>query len=190
VKSVKFCKSSSKEAECPTDLLPEFAFIGRSNVGKSSLINSLTNCSNLAKVSTKPGKTLLINHFLINDNRYLVDLPGYGFADVGKKQQEKLITLIDDYIRNRKTLACLLVLIDFRHSPQEIDLRFIDYLIENTINYRVVFTKIDKLTAKQYQVNEKIFQSNPKFNIANSFFISNTEKKGIKELSEWLEKYE
>ncbi|MHB9142968.1 MAG: ribosome biogenesis GTP-binding protein YihA/YsxC, partial [Paludibacter sp.] len=126
--------------------LPEYAFIGRSNVGKSSLINMLCNRKDLAMTSSKPGKTLLINHFLINNNWHLVDLPGYGYATTGKKMREQLQEIIENYILNREQLTCLFVLVDSRHEPQKIDLEFMEWLGENGVPFALVFTKLDKLS--------------------------------------------
>lgn len=132
-------------SKCPPADKPEYAFIGRSNVGKSSLINMLANQKNLAKVSTLPGKTQLINHFIINESWYLVDLPGYGYAKISTSVKEKFQKLISDYVLNRENLYCLFVLIDVRHSPQKIDIEFISLLGENNIPFSIVFTKADKL---------------------------------------------
>jgi GTP-binding protein len=131
---------------CPQTTLPEYAFIGRSNVGKSSLINMLTERKNLAKTSSMPGKTMLINHFLVNEKWHLVDLPGYGYAQRGKKEQEKLWNLISHYVLDREQLTCLFVLIDIRHEPQQKDLDFLDFCGENGVPIAIVFTKADKLT--------------------------------------------
>lgn len=137
--------SNTRLSKCPPPDRPEFAFIGRSNVGKSSLINMLTNQKNLAKTSQKPGKTQHINHFLINESWYLVDLPGYGYARVSKSMQKKLSQYIVSYINQRENLYCLFVLIDARHSPLPIDMEFISWLGESHIPFALVFTKADKL---------------------------------------------
>ncbi|MFV0377628.1 MAG: ribosome biogenesis GTP-binding protein YihA/YsxC [Mangrovibacterium sp.] len=137
--------SNSSVAKCPAPDKPEFAFIGRSNVGKSSLINMLTNNKNLAKTSARPGKTQLLNHFLINDNWYLVDLPGYGYAKVSKSQRNKFHSYIVDYIIKRENLYCLFVLVDCRHEPQTIDMEFMEWLGEKQIPFTIIFTKCDKL---------------------------------------------
>ncbi len=146
IKKSEFVISNSRADKCPQDGRPEFAFIGRSNVGKSSLINMLTGRKNLAMTSATPGKTLLINHFLINDAWYLVDLPGYGYAKRGKGAVDKLQSLISHYILDRETLTNLFLLIDVRHEPQKIDLEFIEWLGENGIPFSIVFTKADKLS--------------------------------------------
>ena len=145
IKTTEFVKSSGKWQECPEPNLPEYAFIGRSNVGKSSLINAMMNHKDLAKTSQTPGKTQLINHFLINENWYLTDLPGYGYAKVSKSLRKDFEKLITNYILNRKNLVNLFVLVDSRHAPQKIDLEFIEWCGENEIPFSIVFTKADKL---------------------------------------------
>lgn len=147
IKSADFVISNTDPAKCPEGNLPEYAFIGRSNVGKSSLINMLTRKKGLAKTSQTPGKTLLINHFLINKEWYLVDLPGYGYARRGKEQREQLRNIIWSYIARREQMTCLFVLIDCRHDPQQIDLDFITKLGEYGVPFALVFTKLDKLGA-------------------------------------------
>ena len=147
IKSAEFVISNTDFKKCPESQLPEYAFIGRSNVGKSSLINMLTNKNGLAMTSSKPGKTLLINHFLINNNWHLVDLPGYGFATTGKKMREQLQSIIESYILYREQLTCLFLLIDSRHAPQKIDVEFMTWLGENGIPFAIVFTKLDKMSA-------------------------------------------
>jgi GTP-binding protein len=145
IKSAQFVISNSKVEHCPKELLPEYAFIGRSNVGKSSLINSLTQRKGLAKTSGRPGKTQLINHFKINDNWFLVDLPGYGYARVSKKEKKIFQKYITDYFLKRRQLVSAFILIDIRHEPQKIDLEFMQWLGENGIPFAIVFTKADKL---------------------------------------------
>lgn len=145
VKSAEFICSNTDVKKCPEPNKPEYAFIGRSNVGKSSLLNKLTNRKGLAKTSGRPGKTQLINHFMINDAWYLTDLPGYGYAKVSKTSREKFQKIIEDYILERPNLLNLFVLIDARHEPQKIDLEFMEWLGENGIAFSMVFTKIDKL---------------------------------------------
>ena len=146
IKSAEFVISNSDVRKCPQDRKPEYAFIGRSNVGKSSLINMLTGRRKLAMTSATPGKTLLINHFIINDEWYLVDLPGYGYAKRSKSQNEKLQEIISSYILDREQMTLLFVLIDCRHEPQKIDLEFITWLGENGVPFSIIFTKADKLT--------------------------------------------
>ena len=153
IKSAEFTISSSRANMCPKSDIPEYAFIGRSNVGKSSLINMLTKKPKLAMTSSTPGKTLLINHFLINKEWYLVDLPGYGFALRGKKMMEKIKNLIEYYVLEREQLTCLFVLIDSRHEPQKIDLEFIEWLGENGVPFAIIFTKADKQTVGKTRQN-------------------------------------
>ncbi len=146
VKSASFVISNAKVSDCPKSSLPEFAFIGRSNVGKSSLINMLTGRKQLAKTSGKPGKTQLINHFLINKNWYLVDLPGYGYARVSKKTKKEFQSYITSYFLERKQLVNAFVLIDIRHEPQAIDLAFMEWMGTQQIPFSIIFTKADKLS--------------------------------------------
>lgn len=153
IKTARFLMSNTDVRKCPPADRPEYAFIGRSNVGKSSLINMLVNNNKLAKTSQRPGKTQHINHYLINENWYLVDLPGYGYAKVSKATQTKLQTYIVDYIKKRENLYCLLVLIDSRHEPQLIDLEFITWLGENKVPFALVFTKGDKLGKNKLATN-------------------------------------
>ncbi len=154
----EFLVSNSDYKKCPTLNKPEYAFIGRSNVGKSSLINMLTNNQKLAKTSGKPGKTQLINHFKINDDWYLVDLPGYGWAKVSKESREKWDLMIRNYILHRENLFCLFVLIDSRLEPQKVDLEFINWLGENGIPIALVFTKTDKQSKTKTQQNIELFK--------------------------------
>lgn len=151
IKQAEFVISNSEVAKCPKEFLPEYAFIGRSNVGKSSLINMLTGNSKLAKTSSRPGKTQLINHFKINQNWFLVDLPGYGYAKVSKKAKEKFQQFITDYFEQREQLVSTFVLVDIRHEPQKIDLEFFAYLGENGIPFAIVFTKADKLSRSRIE---------------------------------------
>ena len=148
IKSADFVVSNSQVEQCPKEPLPEYAFIGRSNVGKSSLINMLTQRKHLAKTSGRPGKTQLINHFRINGNWFLVDLPGYGYARVSKKAKKTFQKYITDYFRMRRQLVSAFVLVDIRHEPQKIDLEFIEWLGENMIPFSIIFTKADKLKPK------------------------------------------
>ncbi len=153
IKDAKFVISNTDYKQCPADGKPEYAFIGRSNVGKSSLINMITNHKGLAMTSSTPGKTQLINHFIINDEWYLVDLPGYGYAQRGKEGREAIRIIIEDYIQNRGDLTNLFVLLDSRHEPQLIDLEFMEWLGENDIPFAIVFTKIDKLSKSKAKEN-------------------------------------
>lgn len=145
IKSAEFIMSNADVAKCPKGRLPEYAFIGRSNVGKSSLINMLTNRKSLAKTSGKPGKTQLINHFLINKNWHLVDLPGYGYAKVSKSSKKVFQKFITQYFSMREQLVSAFILVDIRHEPQTIDLEFMQWLGENNIPFSIIFTKADKL---------------------------------------------
>tara|TARA_B100002052_G_C15601580_1_gene471202 strand:- start:53 stop:658 length:606 start_codon:yes stop_codon:yes gene_type:complete len=153
IRSAEFVVSNSDVSKCPEYSFPEYAFIGRSNVGKSSLINCLCNKKNLAKTSSKPGKTKLVNHFLINKNWFIVDLPGYGYAYTSKKNKSKLQKLISEYFKNRKQLINAYLLIDIRHEVQKIDLIFIEWLIKNYVSFSIVFTKSDKLIRNNIEKN-------------------------------------
>lgn len=153
IKSAEFIISNTKPENCPKPDMPEYAFIGRSNVGKSSLINMLTGFNTLAKISGKPGKTQLINHFLINKSWYLVDLPGYGFAKASKSERQKWEEFIQKYLKNRTNLVNTFVLIDARLEPQKIDLEFMSWCGEKGIPFSMVFTKIDKLSSSALQKN-------------------------------------
>ena len=153
IKDAQFVVSNTDFTKCPDDNKPEYAFIGRSNVGKSSLINMLTNHKGLAMTSSKPGKTQLINHFIINDNWYLVDLPGYGYAQRGKEGREIIRNIIDSYILGREQLTCLFLLLDCRHEPKKIDVEFMNWLGEEGVPFVIVFTKIDKLSKGRLKEN-------------------------------------
>ena len=190
IKSAEFVISNTDFKKCPDSKLPEYAFIGRSNVGKSSLINMLTNKKGLAMTSSKPGKTLLINHFLINNNWHLVDLPGYGFATTGKKMRVQLQQIIENYILFREQLTCLFLLIDSRHEPQKIDIEFMEWLGENGVPFAIVFTKTDKMSAvrakeslKNYQ--EKLLET---WEVLPQVFVTSSEKReGREELLDYIE---
>ncbi|HBF89158.1 MAG TPA: YihA family ribosome biogenesis GTP-binding protein [Bacteroidales bacterium] len=153
IKKTDFLGSFVDVAKCPNPSLPEYAFIGRSNVGKSSLINMLTGRKSLAKVSSTPGKTRTINHFIINTQWYLVDLPGYGYAKISKSEREKWTKLNTDYILKRENLVCLFVLIDSRIPPQKIDIEFLEWLGVNEIPFVIIFTKVDKISGSQWDKN-------------------------------------
>lgn len=157
ITSAEFVVSNSRADMCPQTHLPEYAFIGRSNVGKSSLINMLTNHKGLAMTSARPGKTMLINHFLINKSWYLVDLPGYGYAKRDQKSQEQIRQIIESYILRREQMTCLFLLIDSRLEPQRIDLEFIEWLGENGIPFALVFTKADKLGTGKLKTNVQAY---------------------------------
>lgn len=191
IKSAEFTISSPNIERCPTDNRPEYAFIGRSNVGKSSLINMLCNHKGLAKTSSTPGKTLLINHFIINREWYLVDLPGYGFAKRSKTTQQKIDNMISSYILMREQLVNLFLLIDIRHSPQKIDRDFIDWLGENGVPFSIVFTKADKLsTSKAHDSVLKYMDTlREEWEELPPYFITSSEKKtGREELLDYIEK--
>lgn len=174
-----FVISNTDISRCPQDGLPEYAFIGRSNVGKSSLINMLTNHKNLAMTSSKPGKTMLINHFIVNDAWYLVDLPGYGFAKRDKKGRSQITTVIEDYILERSAMTNLFVLIDSRMEPQQIDLEFLEWLGENSIPFSIIFTKADKLSKGKLDANIRGFldKMQEDWEELPPYFITSSEKK-------------
>lgn len=159
IKSAEFIISNSEVSKCPDTKLPEYAFIGRSNVGKSSLINMLTHRKDLAKTSGRPGKTQLINHFLINDSWFLVDLPGYGYARVSKSAKKTFQKFITAYFEKREQMLCAFVLIDSRHKPQPIDLEFMQYLGEKAIPFCIIFTKADKMKPKALERNINDYQA-------------------------------
>lgn len=156
IDSAEFVISNTDIAKCPQTGLPEYAFIGRSNVGKSSLINMLTGRKGLAMTSSTPGKTLLINHFIINKNWYLVDLPGYGYAKRSKKMQAQISQIINNYILHREQLTSLFVLIDSRLEPQKVDMDFITWLGENEVPFGIIFTKVDKLSRSKIMANVQV----------------------------------
>ena len=190
IKTAEFTLSAPRESMCPKDNRLEFAFIGRSNVGKSSLINMLCNNKKLAKTSATPGKTLLINHFIINREWYLVDLPGYGFAKRSKSEIAKLDQMICGYILQRKQLACVFVLIDVRHEAQKIDLDFINWLGASGIPFSVVFTKADKLSSNKVHANVEAYKNKlyETWEELPSIFIKSSEKKkGKCELLEYID---
>lgn len=153
VTNARFVISNSDVRKCPNTELPEYAFIGRSNVGKSSLINMLVNRKGLAKTSATPGKTTLINHFIINESWYIVDLPGYGYARRGNEGREQIRRIINNYILNREAMTLLFVLLDCRHEPQKIDLEFINFLGENGVPFAIIFTKSDKISKTALERN-------------------------------------
>lgn len=190
IKNAEFVISNTDVKLCPTNGLPEYAFIGRSNVGKSSLINMLTNRKGLAKTSQKPGKTLLINHFIINDEWYLVDLPGYGYATAGKSTRDKLKKIIEGYILFREELTCLFVLLDCRHEPQTIDLEFMEWLGLSGIPFSIVFTKSDKLSKSKLNDNMSAYRQKleESWEELPPIFITSAEKaEGRGELLEYIE---
>lgn len=159
IRSAKFVVSNTDVTKCPKTNLPEYAFIGRSNVGKSSLINMLTGNKKLAKISGQPGKTQLINHFIINDSWYLVDLPGYGFAKASKQKRNAWMKMINKYLGHRQNLTCLFVLIDSRLKPQAIDIEFIINIGKNSVPFAIAFTKTDKLSKHALQKNIEVYKN-------------------------------
>lgn len=191
IKSAKFIISNTQVEKCPDTNFNEYAFIGRSNVGKSSLINMLTGRQSLAMTSSTPGKTLLINHFLINDNWYLVDLPGYGFAKRSMKERVKIQGIIEDYLLKRQQLANVFVLIDIRIEPQANDLSFMEWLAEHQIPFSIVFTKADKLKAGQQKIKLQVYFDRLKTNWSElpPYFVTSAEKRlGRKELLDYIDK--
>ncbi|MBS7373565.1 MAG: ribosome biogenesis GTP-binding protein YihA/YsxC [Muribaculaceae bacterium] len=190
IKSATFEISNTDVRKCPPGNKPEYAFIGRSNVGKSSLINMLTNRNGLAKTSSTPGKTLLINHFLINDAWYIVDLPGYGYAQRGKESREKLKHIIQSYILGRAQMTNLFVLVDSRHKPQKIDLEFMQWLGENEVPFSIVFTKMDKLGKEAGQRNVEAYKAQllEQWEELPPLFITSSEdRRGRDELLNYIE---
>jgi GTP-binding protein len=189
IKTAEFVISNTNYKICPAPKMPEYAFIGRSNVGKSSLINALVNHKNLAKISGRPGKTQLINHFLINKAWYLVDLPGYGFAKTSKAKRAEFHDMISDYLLNRTNLMCLFVLIDSRHNPQEIDQEFIQWLSEKEIPFVMVFTKGDKLgkTVLARNIESYKLEMLKQWEELPEIFITSAEKKtGLVEITTYI----
>lgn len=191
INKAEFTISSAKLSQCPKENKAELAFIGRSNVGKSSLINMLTGRKALAKTSATPGKTLLINHFNINDSWYLVDLPGYGFAKRSKKVQDELTQMISSYILYREQLVNVFLLIDIRHDPQNIDIEFMEWLGENGVPFSIVFTKADKLTAGKARANVKKYLDSlldTWEELPPHFITSSENRTGKEELLDYIEK--
>ncbi|HPW87483.1 MAG TPA: ribosome biogenesis GTP-binding protein YihA/YsxC [Kaistella chaponensis] len=191
IKTTEFVKSSGKWQECPEPNLPEYAFIGRSNVGKSSLINAMMNHKDLAKTSQTPGKTQLINHFLINENWYLTDLPGYGYARVSKSMRKDFEKINTNYILNRQNLVNLFVLVDSRHSPQQIDIEFIEWCGESGIPFSIVFTKADKLKPNTVNANVEIYRNEllKSWEELPDMYVTSAEKKiGGDEILEFITK--
>lgn len=202
IKNAQYVVSSERVEQCPSDGWPEYAFIGRSNVGKSSLINMLTDNGKLAKTSATPGKTVLINHFLINRPTqgqaarvggqgpwYLVDLPGYGFAKRSKKDMERFEHMITSYILNREQMTLLFVLIDVRHEPQKIDLEFIEWLGENGVPFAIVFTKGDKISKGRQAANVKAYMevlSSQWEELPRYFVTSSENRQGREELLDYI----
>lgn len=190
IKNADFVISNTDVSKCPKDNLPEYAFIGRSNVGKSSLINMLTNHKSLAKTSGKPGKTQLINHFIINKSWFLVDLPGYGYASVSKDKRKTFQKFIKDYFNKRMQLACTFVLVDSRHAPQKIDLDFMEFLGTNGIAFCIIFTKADKLNKSSLPKNIAAYKKELLTyweELPPYFISSSTDKTGRDEILDFIQ---
>ena len=190
ITSAEFVISNTDVKKCPAGIFPEYAFIGRSNVGKSSLINMLTSRKGLAMTSATPGKTMLINLFLINKNWYLVDLPGYGYARRGQKGKDQIRTIIEDYILEREQMTNLFVLIDSRLEPQKIDLGFIEWLGENGIPFAIIFTKADKLKGGRLKmnINSYLRELGKQWEELPPYFISSSEDRtGRAEILDYIE---
>ncbi len=190
IKSAEFLVSNQDVAKCPQNKIPEYAFIGRSNVGKSSLINMLTSRKSLAKTSGKPGKTQLINHFIINNAWYLVDLPGYGYAKVSKSSKRIFQKFITEYFEQRKQLIAAFVLIDIRHKPQIIDLNFMEWLKSNQIPFAIIFTKVDKLKPKnvdEYLTSYKDILLETWEELPQYFVTSSSKSIGKKDLLSYID---
>ncbi|MFD0864011.1 ribosome biogenesis GTP-binding protein YihA/YsxC [Sungkyunkwania multivorans] len=190
IKSATFVMSNSDVAKCPKEPIPEYAFIGRSNVGKSSLINMLTQRKSLAKTSGRPGKTQLINHFKINDEWFLVDLPGYGYARVSKSQKKTFQKFITNYFEKRLQLVSAFVLVDIRHEPQKIDMEFMQWLGENGIPFSIIFTKADKLKPNAIKQNIDIYKEKLLADVweemPNYFITSASKDIGKEELLDYI----
>lgn len=190
IRSAEFVISNTDVNKCPSSNEPEYAFIGRSNVGKSSLINMLTQHKGLAKTSQRPGKTQLINHFIINKEWYLVDLPGYGYAQLGQANRERLRTIIEGYILKREQLTNLFILLDCRHEPQKIDLEFIEWVGEHGVPFALVFTKGDKLTKGRLASNIEVYRNRlleTWEELPPIFVTSSEDKRGREELLSYID---
>lgn len=190
VNTARFVVSNTDVRKCPADNRHEYAFIGRSNVGKSSLINMLTGRKDLAKTSSTPGKTLLINHFLVNDEWYIVDLPGYGYARRGKDARNEIDKIIRSYILERPQMTCLFLLIDVRHKPQKIDIEFMNWLGENSVPFAIVFTKLDKLSSSAVKKAIQVYSDyllETWDELPPIFRTSSEDKRGRNELLDYIE---
>lgn len=190
VNSARFVISNTDYQKCPSDACHEFAFIGRSNVGKSSLINMLTGQKALAQTSSTPGKTLLINHFLVNDQWYLVDLPGYGYAQRSKESRAEIKRIIESYILNRQQMTCLFLLIDGRHKPQRNDMEFMQWLGENGVPFCIVFTKLDKLSSAAAKASAAAYCAellNQWEELPPVFRTSSVDKRGRNEILDYID---
>ena len=192
IRSAEYLISNTDHLKCPAPTMPEYAFIGRSNVGKSSLINMLTGKSGLAKTSPKPGKTQLINHFVIDNSWYLVDLPGYGYAQISKTQREAWQKMINDYLYNRENLICTFVLVDSRHAPQASDLEFMEKLGMEGIPFNIIFTKTDKVKPAELKKNINLYTQKLLENweeIPDYFLTSSESATGREDILEVIETY-
>lgn len=190
IKKTQFVISNSDVSKCPDTGLPEYAFIGRSNVGKSSLINMLTNRNGMAKTSATPGKTTLINHFIINDSWYIVDLPGYGYARRGNEGREAIWRIINAYVLKREAMTCLFILLDCRHEPQKIDLEFMEFLGENGVPFAIVFTKADKLSKGALARNVEAYKARLLESweeLPPIFYTSSEKRQGREELLDYID---
>ena len=190
ITSAEFVISNTDVKKCPAGIFPEYAFIGRSNVGKSSLINMLTARKGLAMTSATPGKTMLINHFLINKSWYIVDLPGYGYARRGQKGKDQIRTIIEDYILEREQMTNLFVLVDSRLEPQKIDLEFMEWLGENGVPFSIIFTKADKLKGGRLKMNIHSYlrELSKQWEELPPYFVSSSEDRtGRKEILDYIE---
>ena len=183
----EFIASSPNVKNCPNEFIPEYAFIGRSNVGKSSLVNSICRKRNIAKVSGKPGKTKLINHFKINDSWYLTDLPGYGYANVSKTVKKNIDKLIRDYFLHRKQIKLIFLIVDIRHKPQDVDLNFMSWLINQGKRFTLIFSKSDKIRKEKFDANDYMLKIKSKLNENPKYFITSSKKKeGIEEILKYI----
>ena len=183
----EFIASSPNVKNCPNEFIPEYAFIGRSNVGKSSLVNSICRKRNIAKVSGKPGKTKLINHFKINDSWYLTDLPGYGYANVSKTVKKNIDKLIRDYFLHRKQIKLIFLIVDIRHKPQDIDLNFMSWLINQGRRFTLIFSKSDKIRKEKFNAKDYMLKIKSKLNENPKYFITSSKKKeGIEEILKYI----
>ena len=184
----EFIQSSPNVKNCPNEFIPEYAFIGRSNVGKSSLINSICKKKKLAKTSGKPGKTRLINHFKINNSWYLTDLPGYGYACLSKKEKKSIDRLITDYFLYRQQIRLIFLIIDIRHKPLEIDLNFMSWLIDQSKKFSIIFSKCDKLKKEEVNAQDYMLEIKNKLNKKPKYFITSSKKKeGVEEVLKHIE---
>ena len=183
----EFIASSPNVKNCPNEIIPEYAFIGRSNVGKSSLVNSICRKRNIAKVSGKPGKTKLINHFKINDSWYLTDLPGYGYANISKTVKKNIDKLIRDYFLHRKQIKLIFLIVDIRHKPQDIDLNFMSWLINQGKRFTLIFSKSDKIKKEKFDAKDYMLKIKSKLNENPKYFITSSKKKeGIEEILKYI----